>query len=178
MQSLLLPVAAAVLGPSERAYWRLCEPLWERVGLPEPRILPRPSVFITPPGFQVPTGQLEAIRRGDWDHLAAWPGVLPSARSQGGDPDPAWPEALRSRFEKEQARSRQRLLKLDRRLHRTAAGHLLGGDPERLRQALFPLGSPQERVMPGVSWLRNEALLDAILRRMDSADPVILLEEP
>ncbi|MDR3683338.1 MAG: bacillithiol biosynthesis BshC, partial [Geothrix sp.] len=33
MQSLLLPVAAVVLGPSERAYWRLCEPLWERVGL-------------------------------------------------------------------------------------------------------------------------------------------------
>ena len=28
MQSLLLPVSAVVLGPSERAYWRLCEPFW------------------------------------------------------------------------------------------------------------------------------------------------------
>jgi hypothetical protein len=178
MQSLLLPVAAAVLGPSERAYWRLCEPLWEVVGLPTPRILPRPSVFVMPPGFQVSAGQLEAIHSGQWERLAAWPGSLPSRRFQSVDPDPAWPLLLQTRFQREQTRSRERLTKLDRRLHRTAAGHLLGGDPERLRQALFPFGATQERAMAGVSWLCNEALLDAILGRMDGAEPLILLEEP
>ncbi len=32
--------------------------------------------------------------------------------------------------------------------------------------------------MPGVPWLRNGDLLDAILERMKDTDPVILLEEP
>jgi hypothetical protein len=178
MQSLLLPVVSVVLGPSERAYWRLCEPLWERVDLPVPRILPRPSVFVVPAGFHVAPEQLDKVRHGAWEGLAAWPGVLPTARFPGADPDPAWPEPLQVRFQKELARSRNRLGKLDRRLHREAAAHLLGGDPERLRQALFPFGLPQERVLPGVPWLRNGALLDAILDRMDGATPVILLEEP
>jgi hypothetical protein len=32
--------------------------------------------------------------------------------------------------------------------------------------------------MPGVPWLRNGNLLDAILERMKNAVPVILVEEP
>ena len=96
MQSLMLPVAAVVLGPSERAYWRLCEPLWERVELPAPKILPRPSVFVVPPGFQVSTGQLEAIRLGAWEHLAAWSGVLPSARFRMRTQTPPGPTLFRS----------------------------------------------------------------------------------
>jgi hypothetical protein len=178
MQSLLLPVTAVVLGPSERAYWRLCEPLWERVGLAPPRILPRPSVYLVPSGFQVDPSQLDALRRGAWDRLAVWPGILPTARFQAADADPAWPEPLRRRFEREQVRDRDRLLKLDHRLHREAASRLLGGDPERLRQVLFPFGAPQERVLPGAPWLRRGALLDAILERMDGATSMILLEEP
>ncbi len=178
MQSLMLPVVAVVLGPSERAYWRLCEPLWDRVELSAPRILPRPSIFVIPPGFQVSTGQLEVIRLGAWEHLAAWSGVLPSAQFRSVDPHPSWPQSLQVRFQREQTRSRKRLTKLDRRLHRLAATQLLGGDPEHLRQTLFPFGAPQERVLPGAPWLRNGALLDAILKRMDDAAPVILLEEP
>lgn len=178
MQSLLLPVVAVVLGPSERAYWRLCEPLWERVGLPAPKILPRPSVFVVPRGFSVTAGQLDALRLGAWDRLSSWPGILPSAQFQTSDPDPSWPEPLRVRFQREQARSVERLAKLDRRLHREAAGHRLGGDPERLRQALFPFGAPQERVISGIPWLRNSALLDAILDRMDGSASVILVEGP
>ena len=178
MQSLLLPVSAVVLGPSERAYWRLCEPLWERVGLEAPRILPRPSVFVVPRGFHVSAEHLDALRLGAWDRLASWSGALPTAKFQTSEPDPSWPQALQARFRKEFTRSRDRLAKLDRRLHREAAGAVLGGDPERLRQALFPLGAPQERVMPGVPWLRNGVLLDAILDRMDGATPVILVEEP
>jgi hypothetical protein len=178
MQSLLLPVTAVVLGPSERAYWRLCEPLWERVGLSAPRILPRPSVFVVPRGFSVAAEQLDALRLGAWDRLASWPGTLPTAQVQTANADPSWPEPLQARFQREQARAHERLAKLDRRLHREAAAALLGGDPEYLRQALFPFSVPQERVMPGVPWLRNGALLDAILDRMDGATSVILLEEP
>jgi hypothetical protein len=178
MQSLLLPVAAVVLGPSERAYWRLCEPLWERVGLAAPKILPRPSVFITPRGFQLSIAQLEAVRLGAWERLATWPGALPSASFLDALPEATWPESLRSRFQQEQARYRERLTRLDRRLHRQALARLLGGDPERLRQILFPFDAPQERMLAGVPWLRNGALLDAILERMNPAPPVILLEEP
>lgn len=178
MQSLMLPVTAVVLGPSERAYWRLCEPLWDRVGLPVPRIIPRPSVYVVPKGFHVSLDQLEDLRHGAWERLANGPGVLPSAQFQCSEPDTSWPESIQERFRREQTRSRERLKKLDRRLQRQAASHLFGGDPERLRQTLFPFNKPQERVVAGVPWLRNAALLDAILDRMDGTQPVILLEEP
>jgi len=178
MQSLLLPVVAVVLGPSERAYWRLCEPIWDVVGLAAPKILPRPSVYMVPAGFKVGPGDLDALRHGAWDRLASWPSPLPSARFQSVAPDPTWPEPLQQRFSREQDRSRERLTKLDRRLHREAAAERLGGDPERLRQALFPFGLPQERVVPGAPWLRSPQLLDAILDRMDGSSPVILVEEP
>ena len=178
MQSLLLPVAAVVLGPAERAYWRLGEPLWERVGLPAPKILPRPSVFVVPRGFRLFPSQLDALRLGAWDRLASWSGELPSARLHLLDADSSWPEALRARFHRELLRTRERLAKLDRRLHREAAAEVLGGDPERLRQALFPFDAPQERVVPGLPWLRSGALLDRILDRMDGATPLILVEEP
>jgi len=178
MQSLMLPVAAVVLGPSERAYWRLCEPLWDRVGLAAPRILPRPSVYVLPPGVRLDPGQLEALRHGAWDRLATWPGPLPTGLFRTAEPDLSWPETVQIRFRREQERSRERLEKLDRRLHREAVTRALGGDPERLRQTLFPFGVPQERVMPGVPWLRNGDLLDAILERMKDAVPLMLLEEP
>ena len=178
MQSLLLPVTAVVLGPSERTYWRLCEPLWDLVGLPAPRILPRPSVFVVPAGYRVAPNQLDALRLGAWENLGAWSGAFPTGMIHPTPPDPAWPLPIQERFRREQARSHERLGKLDRRLHREAAARMLGGDPEFLRQALFPLGRPQERVIPGVPWLRSDALLDAILDRMDGTRPVILVEEP
>jgi len=177
MQSLLLPVVGVVLGPSERAYWRLCEPLWERVGLSAPKILPRPSVYVVPRGFDVTPGQLDALRLGAWEGLGGWAGSLPTARIHQVEPDLAWPASLQDRFRREQARSRERLGKLDSRLHREAAAHLLGGDPEQLRQNLFPFGKPQERVLPGVSWLASATLLSRILDRMDGTSPVILVEE-
>ena len=178
MQSLLLPVAAVVLGPSERAYWRLCEPLWDLVDLPAPKILPRPSVFVVPAGFRVAPDQLDALRLGAWESLDAWFGAFPTGMVQETPPDSAWPLPIQERFRREQARSRTRLGKLDRRLHREAASRMLGGDPEFLRQTLYPFGRPQERVIPGVPWLRSGALLDAILVRMDGSHPVILVEEP
>lgn len=176
MQSLLLPVEAAVLGPAERAYWRLCEPLWDRVGLPAPRILPRPSVLVLPRGLRIRKGQLPPLQAGDWAAFATQDGRLASDALGAPAPDPAWPEALRRRFEAEVARTRSRLLRLDRRLHRDAAAAALGLDPERARQALFPFGRPQERVLPGLDWLRDEGLLDRILGHMDGRTDLILVE--
>ncbi|MFN7957681.1 MAG: bacillithiol biosynthesis BshC [Holophagaceae bacterium] len=178
MQSLLLPVTAVVLGPSERAYWRLCEPLWERVGLSAPKIIPRPSVFVLPAGCRVESRQIEALRLGAWETLGPWTGALPTGLAAEIAPDASWPLPVQERFQREQARARERLVKLDRRLHREAAARSLGGDPERIRQTLFPLGRPQERVMPGAPWLKSDALLDVILERMDGARPLILVEEP
>lgn len=178
MQSLLLPVVAVVLGPSERAYWRLCEPLWEQVGLKAPRIIARPSVYVLPRGVHLEVGMLATLKDGAWERFASSSGPLPSERFQAVGPDPSWSPELQQRFQREQERSQLRLGRLDRRVQRDAAAHLLGGDPEWLRQALFPFGAPQERVLPAVRWLRNEALLDAILDRMDGATPLILVEEP
>lgn len=178
MQSLLLPVTAVVLGPAERAYWRLCESLWERVGLSAPRIIPRPSLFVLPRGARLEADRLPLLRNGDWAGLASWPGDTATVRLPIPDPDPAWPEAIRNRFTAELERTRLRLARLDRHLHREAARATLGGDPEALRQALFPFGKPQERILPGQAWLQDAALLDRILDRMDGHADLILVEAP
>jgi len=177
MQSLLLPgLAAVVLGPAERAYWRLAEPLWEQVGLTPPRIVPRPSVYVLPPGAALAPERLEALAAGRWEAFAGAPAALPSASLAGLGPDPGWNPALAGRYQRELARTAQRLLKLDRRLTRDLAAHALGGDPERLRQALFPLGRPQERVIPGLFWLRDEALLDRMRAGLADGSMLVLLE--
>jgi hypothetical protein len=178
MQSLLLPrLAAVVLGPAERAYWRLTEPLWARVGLEPPRIVDRPSVYVLPRGLALAGAQLEALRHGRWEAFAD-AGALPSAALSGLRPDPGWNPNLAQRFSRELARSRQRLMKLDRRLLRDQAARALGRDPEHLRQLLFPLDRPQERVIPGLFWLREEALLDRMLARLGDGSMLVLLERP
>jgi len=179
MQSLLLPgLAAVVLGPGERAYWRLTEPLWERVGLEPPRIVDRPSIYVLPRGLSLAEGQLEALRAGRWEAFAGAPPPLPSAALADLRPDPGWNAALAGRFQRELARTIQRLEKLDRRLIRDLAARILGRDPERLRQALFPLGRPQERVIPGLFWLRDEGLLDRMQAGLAEGSMLVLLETP
>jgi hypothetical protein len=176
MQSLLLPVTHVVLGPAERAYWRLAEPLWERVGLRPPEIIPRPSLVLLPTGIQLEAHQLESLKEGRWEAFSNLSLALPSERLGQPLPEEAWGEAVGSRFRAEIGRSRARLARLDRRLHRNAAAAHLGGDPERLRQFLFPFGRPQERVLPGLPWLRDEALLDRLQAALDGSTLMILLE--
>lgn len=176
MQSLLLPVEAAVLGPSERAYWRLTEPLWARVGLQAPRIIPRPTVYLVPPGLRLDAEALAALKEGRWEAFQDAPLALPSGRLGSISPEASWGEALSDRFEKELDRTRRRLGKLDRRLLRDAAAHRFGGDPERLRQQLFPFDRPQERVLPGVHWLRDPELLHRIMEGLESGQPIIFVE--
>jgi len=178
MQSLMLPVTHAVLGPAEQAYWRLAEPLWERVGLVCPELMPRPSVMVLPKGLRLDSERLEELREGRWEAFAPRPETLPSGRLGHPMPDPAWGEAMGVRFQRELGRTRARMGRLDRRLLRDLAAANLGLDPERLRQRLFPFGSPQERVLPGILWLRNEALLDRVLNGMVDFQPLLLVEEP
>jgi hypothetical protein len=177
-QSLLLPVTHVVLGPAERAYWRLAEPLWERVDLVAPTIIPRPTLVVVPRGCPLSAEGLEDLRRGRWEAFASFPGPRPSQALAKVSPDAAWGETLAARFRRELERTRDRLSRLDRRLTRDRAGAALVGDPERLRQTLFPLGRPQERVLPGLLWLRDEALLDAALGELGRGHSPVLLEEP
>ncbi len=181
MQSLMLPVEAAVLGPSERAYWRLTEPLWERVGLNAPHIIARPSVFVLPKGCSLKVDRLadlDALRDGRWEAFSSPNGTLPSHRVGDVPPDSSWGPTLGTRFTKELDRTRHRLERLDRRWIRDLAAHQLNMDPERLRQRLFPFGKAQERVLPGLFWLRDETLIHSILESMDGSRSLILVEEP
>ena len=181
MQSLMLPVEAAVLGPSERAYWRLTEPLWERVGLNAPRIIARPSVFVLPKGCSLKAerlADLDALRDGRWQAFSSPNDTLPSHRVGDVLPDSSWGPTLGTRFTKELDRTRHRLERLDRRWIRDLAAHQFNMDPERLRQRLFPFGKAQERVLPGLFWLREETLIHSILESMDGNRSLILVEEP
>lgn len=178
LQSLMLPVSAVVLGPSERAYWRLAEPLWERVGLVAPRIVPRPRVFVAPKGMKLSPEQLHSVKAGAWAELATPRAASPSSRLPSVKADPAWSQALADRFNSELARTRFRLEKLDRRWNRDLASQTLGYDPEALRQRLFPFDRDQERVLPGLFWLRSPALLDRILDALRQGGDLHLVEEP
>jgi hypothetical protein len=174
MQSLLLPVTHAVLGPAERAYWRLTEPLWERVGLVAPEILPRPSVFVVPRSFPLGAGQLDDLRQGHWQALAASP-ALPSLGLQPPRMNPVWGEALSRRVVGEWNRLQDRLKRLDRRFLRDQLKRQWGMDPEALRQRIFPLGRPQERVLPGLLWLRESAFLDRLRDTLETGPDLMLV---
>lgn len=176
LQSLLLPVSAVVLGPAERAYWRLCEPLWERVGLTAPEQLARPSVVVLPRGMSLTRDQLDPLQQGDWAAFAPLAGTLPSTLA-GPRPDTAClAPTLAHRLQQAWVHYQGQVAKLDRRALRDAASGALGVDAERLRQRLFPLGRPQERVLPGLAWLRDGALLDRILAAMAGGGDLILVE--
>jgi len=174
LQSLLLPVTHVVLGPAERAYWRLTEPLWERVGLEPPKIVPRPSVVLVPQGAHLRLDQLADLRAGRWEALPTAPGLLPSELALP-PVDLGWSPAIAQRIEAELAHLRQRLARLDRRVQRERARELLGLDPERLRQQLFPFDQPQERVLPGILWLQRPAWLDAVAEALTSDRDVHLI---
>jgi len=146
------------------------------VGLTPPRIKPRPSIYVAPPGLALAPAQLEAIRHGQWESFLPPGPARPSLALQDLRPDPAWGRVLGQRFERELARTRQRLLKLDRRHHRDLAAQVLGHDPERLRQDLFPLDKPQERILPGLFWLRDAPLLDRMLAALAGPAMTHILE--
>jgi hypothetical protein len=118
-----------------------------------------------------------AIRDGRWRSLLPIQPVLPSASLALIEPDSAWEATVCARFRSELERARLRLAHLDGRVLRDAAERLLGGDPEKLRQRLFPFGKPMERVLPGLAWLREESLLDRMLEAIDGRTMTILVEE-
>ncbi len=174
MQSLLLPVTHVVLGPGERAYWKLTEPLWERVGLKAPVIIPRPSAFVVPADFPLGAGQLDDLRTGRWEALTSTP-ALPSHGLQPPHMNPIWGEALSKRVMGEWKYLQTRLARLDHRFLRDQLKRSWGMDPELLRQRLFPLNKPQERVLPGLYWLRHSSLLDGMLLTLKEHPELMLI---
>jgi len=167
MQSLMLPVTHAVLGPAERQYWQLTEPLWELAGVPAPEIIPRPTIYVMPKGLCLAPSQLQALRHGYWEAFPAEaPDPLPTAALDGIRPDPSWGPELTQRFSQTLAQTRRKLIRLDRRRYRDLVADQLGTDPERLRQQLFPLGRPQERILPGILWMMDDPLVDRIYRAL------------
>ncbi|HJV23398.1 MAG TPA: bacillithiol biosynthesis BshC, partial [Holophagaceae bacterium] len=176
MQSLLLPVTHAVLGPGERAYWRLCEPLWERVGIQAPVIVPRPRAFVVPRGLELAVDQLADVREARWSAFVQ-SAALPSLGLRMPQTSPLWSEALGKRVMDEYARFQQRVRRLDARFQRDQVKRAWGRDPEQVRQALFPFGKDQERILPGWFWLRDEALIDRMAAALGSGDDLVLVEE-
>lgn len=176
MQSLLLPVTHVVLGPGERAYWRLCEPLWDHVGLTAPVIVPRPRAFVVPRGLPLTPAQLPDLKAGRWEAFAH-SAALPSLGLQMPQTSPLWSAALGKRVMDEYARFQTRVRRLDARFLRDQVQRAWGCDPERVRQALYPLGKDQERLLPGWFWLRDEALLDRMLEALRSGADLVLVEE-
>lgn len=177
MQSLLLPVTHAVLGPSERKYWRLCEPLWERVGQPAPELVPRPRVVLMPADLDLPLDRLGDLQAGRWEAFVQSQ-VLPSLGLQAPRMTPLWGEALSKRVMDEWHRFEARVKRLDRRFQRDQLARQWRRDPEHVRQALFPLGRDQERLLPGAPWLRDPALLARILRAFDAGGALVRVEAP
>lgn len=177
-QSLLFAPTHVVLGPTERAYWRLVEPLWAKLGLTAPILIPRTLVHLLPHGLPLTPFQLDALRIGFWEAFVDPPHPLPSQSLPPLQPDPHWGLDVGTRYRQTLIQTRHRLLRLDRRVLRAYTAQRLGHDPERLRQRLFPFGKPAERVLPGCLWLRNARLLDALLAALVEAPPLLLLEEP
>ena len=147
------------------------------VELTPPVILPRPSVYVVPRGLEISPAQLGAIRNGYWEVFSE-PGVeVPTRAMDALRPNPEWGTELSQRYLQTLSWTRRKLQKLDRRLHRDRAGRVLGLDPERLRQQLFPMGKPQERTLPGILWLRDEPLLDRMLEALAHPAETVFVEE-
>jgi hypothetical protein len=176
MQSLLMPVKAVILGPGERAYWRLLERIWECVGMDAPEILPRPNVFVIPGGhYEISTDELEPLRLGRWEVLSPGQSLKPST-IPFPEPDESWGGNIIKRYQAEIGRLQSRLKRLDVRLARDTAEKRLGANLEKLRQALFPFDKPQERVIPGWHWLQKPALLDAMESAMEKPADVYIIK--
>jgi hypothetical protein len=174
MQSLLLPVEAVVLGPGERDYWRLTEPLWDRVGLSPPQILSRPTVFVLDDDHDISIDDLEPLRLGQWEAIAPVSAVKPSSVPLP-KPDERWGDAISARYQAEVGHLQTRLKRLDARLAKETAEKRLGKNLERLRQTLFPFNKPQERALPGWHWLQNQSLLDAMASALESREDIYII---
>jgi hypothetical protein len=123
----------------------------------------------------ISVGELEALRMGDWAALAQAECQKPSAMPFP-KPDERWGDAISMRYRAEMNRLQTRLNKLDARLAREAAEKRLGRNIEKLRQTLFPFSKPQERVLPGLYWLRDAVLLDAIEKAMEGRAGIHLVK--
>jgi len=187
VQDALLPVVAYVGGPAEVAYFAQLQPLYDAFHVPSPMVVPRAHFAIvdrrnaarmerlglsldtlgSPPRATGP-GPAPPVDRELSDKAAP----LLEAIGAAAGADPQLARALvrtRATIDRAIARFAQRH---DRvlALRHDARQHALG----LVRDALLPLGSPQERLHAFPSWAADagpRALVDAAIRAIDPLDP-------
>jgi len=130
-----------------------------------------------PGDLDLPLDRLGDLQAGRWEAFVQSQ-VLPSLGLQAPRMTPLWGEALSKRVMDEWHRFEARVKRLDRRFQRDQLARQWQRDPERVRQALFPLGRDQERLLPGAPWLRDPALLARILRAFDGGGALVRVEAP
>ena len=168
MQDYLLPVLAAVLGPSELAYWGILRPAFEAFGMRVPLLVPRQSFTYLEPSVLKLLGKFsltpeQAIR--EWEERrAAWladqdtwdlEGTFGSAREQFlriYDPVIDRISSLQPGLADLAASNRERILEQMDFLKQRAMDALSRRHEaslrqwDRIRSSLTPRGRPQERV--------------------------------
>lgn len=174
-QSLIFNIDGVVLGPTERLYWKIIDPLWEKLNIKKPRIIERPTVFVTPKGARVSIHDLPIIKSGLWDS-ATFDAPIPSS-SVSLAVSSSWSRELTQALEQEVQKFKDRIKKYDRKMRRDFLTEAWGIDPEAIRQHLFPLDKDQERVIPGLYWLNQSYLLDKILKFTETGASLGIIEE-
>jgi len=168
MQDYLLPVLAAVLGPSELAYWGILGPAFDAFGLSMPMLLPRQSfTYVEPPvrklldkyGLTVEEALEEwEARRADWlgrqdewkldeqfarvkEQFAALYGPVMETVSQVQPGMARLAESNRDKILEQIAYLESRSTDAIAKRHEASLRQW-----DRIRQSLSPLAKPQERV--------------------------------
>jgi len=172
----VLPIVASVLGPGEIAYHALLRPVYDRLGLPQPAIVPREGYTIVD---RVQADRLAALGLDSREMLAerfdpqeALERLLSADLAQRFDRaertveeglialrdplssiDPGLEAARRAAA----SRAAGAIARLKERAMRAlAARHGVSmGDLQRVRNAFLPRGRPQERVLPLTHFLNE-----------------------
>ncbi len=190
-QDACLPTIASVVGPGEIAYMAIAGPLYQKLGVPQPVLVPRASLTLVEPSLQ------KLLARYHWDlpDLAQGPerlaeklpldeqsaveerldqvtATLKRDLSDLADKVRDADKAMVGAFERAKSRSLEELQKLllkvrNSRQNREGTGHR---QVRRLCSNLLPKGRLQERVLPPLPFLVTHGfgLADILL---GAADP-------
>jgi bacillithiol biosynthesis cysteine-adding enzyme BshC len=201
VQDTVLPTAAYIAGPGEVAYFAQFRPIYEWAGVPMPIIYPRASVTVLEPKIQKVLNQLElsitdfegsldemfhsnvmaamdidaeAIFGRASQHLHdAINTVAPAIESVDQSLIKA-AEATRSGLLKEWSKLRDRVIKAEKRRHDQTHDKM-----RRTQTNLFPLGTPQERLISPL-YFANKYGLDFVTRllheiQLDTSEHQVIL---
>ncbi len=191
VEAALLPTVAYVAGPGELAYFPQCDPVYATLGVAPQAPVARWSALvveqrtqkvldryaITPNDFQLPEGQLEQrLVRGDLPEdveraLARLRDVVTEEYDRLKEAAATIDPTMRKPVESSRNGALVGLRDIEKRIvsHLKQRNDTLVQQVARARQALVPLGQPQERVFSIVPFLvrYGRAFLDAARRGGD-----------